>query len=624
MLPLPPSPKRSAFRRFLVSTSLGLALFYGGSTYASLKNPTYADFFTEKVPGGDTLVDYAERSPYAQSWKTANVKDVPQKAVEAASAGYDRLSGALHRVIGDANDKIDDVKETGKTVEKKSQYGLKDAQNRAKEMVYKVEKKVDEADFKERGEKAIEDVKIKSQQLGNSAKKELKKAEAEVKERIPSINKAIEPKGQPYGKPLPLQHEAPEGYSASSIRDRGVHAEPNDPMTRLREPPALPSLPRLAPSMESLSGSEPLVAQLASTVDNLAAFLRETPNSGIQARGVLDEARKEFTRLSERLEQIKKIEAEKLRKGLESQKNKYDAELKKAAEEARAKVGKIDEKWKKEQEVLRKKEASEYEDKLNKELATQSELINQRLKEEVVSQGIEMQRRWMEEIKARVEAERGGRLAKLDELATDLGNLQKISLDNSQALEENASAIAVDAALRELNKVALEEQDQLGLKASFTKQLEKVKQSVKGKETNDLLSEILEQLDTSKPDQGVESFSTLYSWFTLKVRPAVQRVALVPEQSGILTHLLSSTVSPFLFQKSGFPQGEDVPSVLARSQFYLERRDLDGAAREINQLKGWPKILVEDWLNAARKRLEVEQHIQVAQVEAHFASLQTA
>lgn len=618
------------FRRALLWTSSGLVLFYGGSTYASLKNPTYADFFTEKVPGGDYLYDAADRSSWTQSLKRADVGEVPQRAVEAASAGYDRLSGAIQRVMGEVSDKADEARESGQIAGKKGQDSLKEARKQAKDLVHKAQKKVDETDVKAQGEKvkakaekALEDVKDKSQQLVDRAKLQLHKAEEEVREKVPA-GKGVSTGSQPFGKPLPLQHEAPEGYSASPIRDRGVRAEPKDPLTRLRDPEELPSLPRLAPSLKSLSGSEPMIAQLASTVDDLAAFLRDTPNSGVQARGVLDEAKKEFARLSERLEQIKKTEADKLKQGLESQKKKYDAELKKAADSARAQVGKIDEKWKKEQDALRKKEAGEYEDKLKKELATQSELINERLREEVVSQGIEMQRRWMNEIKARVEAERGGRLAKLDELATDLGNLQKISLDNSQALEENASAIAVDAALRELNAVALEEQDEAGTKASFNKQLDKVKKSIKGKEDNELLTTILDRLEVSDPNEGVESFSTLYSWFTQKVRPAIQRVALVPEQAGILTHLMSSTFSPLLFQKSGCPSGNDVPSVLARTQFHLERRDLDSAAREVNQLKGWSKILAEDWLVAARKRLEVEQHVQVAQIEAHFASLQTA
>jgi mitofilin len=599
-------------------------LFYGGSTYASLQSAAYADFFTENVPGGDYLVESAERSSWTQSMKKTDLSEAPSRAANAASAGLNRVTRAINRLKGEVSEKADEVREGSQSIGVDGKEALQDVRKRANDMVHKVEKKVDETDIRGKGEKAVEDVKEKSKDLVEKAKLQLHKAEEDIRKKVPA-GKGVSTGAQPYGKPLPLQHEAPEGYSASAIRDRGVQAEPNDPMTRLRDPATLPSLPKLAPSLESLSGSEPMIAQLASTVDELAAFLRETPNSGVQARGVLDEAKKEFARLSERLEQIKKTEADKLKQGLESQKKKYDAELKKAADSARAQVGKIDEKWKKEQDALRKKEAGEYEDKLKKELATQSELINERLKEEVVSQGIEMQRRWMKEIKARVEAERGGRLAKLDELATDLGNLQKISLDNSQALEENASAIAVDAALRELNAVALEEQEEVGTKASFTKQLEKVKKSIKGKEDSDLLLTILQRLDASDPSDGVESFSTLYSWFTQKVRPAIQRVALVPEQAGILSHLFSSTVSPLLFNKNGLcPGSEDVPSVLARSQHHLERRDLDNAAREINQLKGWPKILAEDWLQAARKRLEVEQHVQLAQIEAHFSSLQTA
>lgn len=569
------------------------------------------------------MVDFAERSPLLRDLKTSDVAGVPQKAVDAASAGYERVSDAVHRVMGKAEDVAQDIKESSKGVEKKGEEAMADARKTARSWVTKVEKEVDQTDVKGKSKETVEQVKAKSQNLVDNAKKAAARVEAEVKDKTSGIgSKSVT---TPYGKPLPLQHEAPEGYSASAIRDRGVKAEPNDPNTRLRDPSALPVIPRLAPSLSSLSGSEPMIAQLASTVDDLAAFLRETPNSGVQARGVLDEAKKELSKLYERLEYIKKTEADKLQKGLESQKNKYDAELKKAAENARSQVGKVDEKWKKQQEELRKQEANEYEAKLKNELSTQSEIINERLKEEVVSQGIEMQRRWMKEIKARVEAERGGRLAKLDELAKDLGDLQKISLGNSQALEENASSVAIGAALRELTMVALEEQSEIGTKSSFAKELEKVKKSIKGSnESNELLSVTLSHMDSSQPDQGVESFSTLYSWFTQKVRPAIQRVALVPEQSGVLSHLMSSAVSPLLFKKTGFPEGDDVPSVLARSQFYLERRDLDGAAREINQLKGWPKILAEDWVSAARKRLEVEQHIQVAQVEAHFASLQTA
>ena len=61
-----------------------------------------------------------------------------------------------------------------------------------------------------------------------------------------------------------------------------------------------------------------------------------------------------------------------------------------------------------------------------------------RLKEKVVAQGIEMQRRWMREVEMQVEEERGGRLACLDELGP-ISNAWRDSLqvDNSSYLDKN-------------------------------------------------------------------------------------------------------------------------------------------------------------------------------------------
>jgi mitofilin len=53
----------------------------------------------------------------------------------------------------------------------------------------------------------------------------------------------------------------------------------------------------------------------------------------------------------------------------------------------------------------------------------------------------------------------------------------------------------------------------------------------------------------------------------------------------------------------------------------LNEKDLDSAARELNQLKGAAKALLQDWLRAARERLEVEQALDVVQTQATFASL---
>ncbi|OMJ23238.1 MICOS complex subunit MIC60 [Smittium culicis] len=110
--------------------------------------------------------------------------------------------------------------------------------------------------------------------------------------------------------------------------------------------------------------------------------------------------------------------------------------------------------------------------------------------------------------------------------------------------------------------------------------------------------------------EGVASFPQLTARFEYLARE-IKKISLVPEKSGLFSHMSSAVLSKVMFNKHGLVDGNDVEAVLARAEFFLKERDLDLAAREVNQLSGWPKALAEDWLAAARNRLEVEQLLQV-------------
>lgn len=132
--------------------------------------------------------------------------------------------------------------------------------------------------------------------------------------------------------------------------------------------------------------------------------------------------------------------------------------------------------------------------------------------------------------------------------------------------------------------------------------------------SSEALKAVLATIPSSALSEGVESLPDLTYWFTAKVAPRIRSVALVPTDAasaGVLAHLTSAVVSPLLFKKSGPVDGSDINSILARAEDRLVRRDLDGAARELNQLEGWAGVLAKDWLKEARKRLEVEQAIDV-------------
>lgn len=233
-----------------------------------------------------------------------------------------------------------------------------------------------------------------------------------------------------------------------------------------------------------------------------------------------------------------------------------------------------------------------------------------RLKEEVIAQGIELQRRWIREVKVRVEQERGGRLAKLDELAAGLKRLERLALDNGTYLDENLRVHALWSALRALSHAV-----ESPVRKPFREEL-RVLRHFAGARDDPAAAAALETLEaTDVPDVGVEPLADLSSWFITSVAPRVESVALVPDQNaGLLAHLTSHLFSSFRFRRHGLVEGKDVLSIVARAECYLNEKDLDSATRELNQLKGTPKALLEDWLAAARRRLEILQALEVCVV----------
>ncbi|SJL19046.1 related to FCJ1-mitochondrial inner membrane protein involved in formation of crista junctions [Armillaria ostoyae] len=369
-----------------------------------------------------------------------------------------------------------------------------------------------------------------------------------------------------YTEPLPVGFEPPPGFQ-----------RPVPPPKKEAPPPEPPAaLPLIAPSIADVS--DPIIKHLAATIDDLASYLKSNPNAASQITPVLEAAKGDLSSLVEKIETgnitIKMIELE-----MEAQ-DKLDSqedEFRKAFDQHQVELTRA------------------YREKLDNELRTHLEIINERLKEEVIAQGIELQRRWIREIKVRVEQERGGRLAKLDELSTQL---------KLRTLSSSALASAVRKPFREelriLRHVATAREDPV-------------------------TSAALDALESTEvPDVGVEPFADLASWFTTSVAPKVSNVALVPDQdAGLLSHFASHLLSSFRFKRHGLVSGDDVLSVLARAEYYLNEKDLDSATRELNQLKGTAQVLLFDWLEAARRRLEVQQALEVVQTQATLASLFT-
>ena len=241
-----------------------------------------------------------------------------------------------------------------------------------------------------------------------------------------------------------------------------------------------------------------------------------------------------------------------------------------------------------------------------------------------MSQGIELQRRWLRSIKTQVETERGGRLAKLDTLTTSLKQLERITLDNSASLDDNIRLHKVWSALRAVQakteKGDMAFDDELRVLRALSTPVDN--SSI---QPDAVVIATLGQLEASGiPQTGVKSFAALSSWFTNSVAPRCQSASLVPppQEATVLTQMTSAILSKIMFtHKAGPVEGDDVNSILARVEWCLGEKDLDGAAREANSLRGWPGRLAKDWLREARRRLEVMQALDIVGTEATLSSL---
>ncbi|EIW57692.1 uncharacterized protein TRAVEDRAFT_65422 [Trametes versicolor FP-101664 SS1] len=633
--PAPPKKKKSIVRRLVLYSAAGVSTYYVGSAFVSFQVPAYRDFFVEQVPLGASFLQYAED----HEWDTLTINDVldsGKNAIVMSREYFDKLMAQLDP---------EKAKEALEKTKASASQAAEDTRERLKSMSKNVKTSVEKSQGKvhDQGAKAAAIAKHQSVQFSEGVEDLIRKAEAALADKsavtnLPDATTTPEqPAGSPpdatpphdnateetsvrsnvYNAPLPVGFEPPPGYSRPAPPKPAPKAKPESSEKKSEPAPPPAPLPLIAPAVAELGGSEPVIAQLATVIDDLASYLNTNPTAADKARDILDTAKIDLTQLATRFDEVRETERKKLEASLDEQARECMQSLMELEMSAQDKLDTQEESFKKFFEQERAKMIQEYRQKLNSELQTQSEIINERLRNEVVAQGIELQRRWIREIKVRVEQERGGRLAKLDEIATSLKRLERVALDNSSYLDENIRVHALWSALRAVHHTI-----DASERKPFREELRALRHVAAARE-DPVVAAALETLEASEvPDIGVEPLADLTTWFTSSVAPRVSSVALVPDQNaGVLSYLASNLFSSFRFQRHGLVEGSDVLSVLARAEHHLNEKDLDSAARELNQLKGPAKTLLSDWLDAARRRLEVLQALQVVETEATLASL---
>ena len=629
-----PKKKKNIIRRIFWTTAGAAGTFYVGSTFLAFNNQPYYDFFSDRVPLGQPMLEFAE----SQGWDTLTAQDVITAGHQAVLVTQKFVTDTINGTKTPPEVPAPPIKQT---LEKKVQEVKPIIKNVANETKTKIEKVAEQT--KQESEKAAEKVADVVKSVVPVAQSEAKHIADEVSELVQKAEDALKAPtnppevASPSSEPAlvtstpPQEDAAPQGGEVSKDVPKDVYVAPLpigfEPPPGFQRPapkkaapvePSTVALPLVAPAVSSIGVSEPIITHLAGTIDNLASYLASNPAAASKVSDVLETAKSDLTSLADRIDKAREEERQTLEAKLDEQTREYTLKMMELEMEAQDKLDHQHEDFRQLFDEEKVRMAQAYREKLENELWTQTEIINERLKEEVIAQGIELQRRWIREIKVRVEQERGGRLGKLEELSSHLKRLERVALDNSTYLDDNIRVHHLWSAFRAVTSSSISSP----VRKPFRDEL-RVLRHISDAREDPVVASTLESLESSQtPDIGVEPFADLATWFTNDVAPKVCHVALVPEENaGVLSYLASHLFSGLRFRRQGLVGGDDVLSVISRAEHYLNEKDLDSAARELNQLKGPAKVLLHDWLEAARRRLEVEQALEVVQTQATLASL---
>ncbi|KAJ4397632.1 Folylpolyglutamate synthetase [Gnomoniopsis smithogilvyi] len=425
---------------------------------------------------------------------------------------------------------------------------------------------------------------------------------ADKTEKVKQIAKAKapEPKEVP---PKPKEQSAPAAVEPKKAAPASVDAattgfktpEVNEPS---RLPPPAPLQPVYFPGVD-----EPVVQDLAHMLNDIIAVINA---DGAHAKysSAIDKAKNELQKVYKEIDQIK-AEAEK--NAAAQVKERVDV-FDKAANDLLTRVETTmaaqEAGWQREFDEEMRKIKDTYESRIKVMTERERELSEKRLGNKMLEQALELKRQFTKQIKDQVEKERDSRLGRLDELSKSVSNLEKLAAGWNEVVDMNLRTqqlhVAVEAVRASLEDAAHPR--------PFIKELVALKEIAAD---DSVVNAAIASINPVAYQRGVSNSAELIDRFR-RVAAEVRKASLLPEDAGVASHASSFVLSKVLFKKQGLAAGDDVESILTRTQTFLEEGDLDGAAREMNGLTGWAKTLSRDWLGEVRKVLEVRQALEVS------------
>lgn len=224
--------------------------------------------------------------------------------------------------------------------------------------------------------------------------------------------------------------------------------------------------------------------------------------------------------------------------------------------------------------------------------------------------------------------ERDGKLKDLDALSSRISKVESLELELSKTAASFQTYKQIKKSVSKLQYLLSSNESSATRGTDIVSEINNLKQLTAPLD-NELINATLASFPSDKElltSGGVLTQSQLISRWAL-LAPELRSVSLLPENAGILGYLSSAIFSKFLLKKNGIPHatedkliGNDVESVIARVNTYLQKNQLDNAVEEVSSLKGATDRLSQDWLQESRKKLELQFLVELLDAEIHITA----
>ncbi|KAK0630201.1 mitochondrial inner membrane protein Mitofilin [Bombardia bombarda] len=374
-----------------------------------------------------------------------------------------------------------------------------------------------------------------------------------------------------------------------------------------RYPPASPIDPLAIPD-----AAEPVVQDLVRMLNDIITVVNHD-GANLKYARTIGKAKDELSKVGRKIKDIKAAVEKDAAKQVKARVDGFDKAANELVTRIEGAMASQETQWRQEFEEEMQRVRKSYDEKVSLVQQRERQIGEEKLNNRLLEQAVELQRRFAQDIKKHVEKERDGRLGKLEYLSSAVSELERLTTGWNDVVDTNLRTqqlhVAVDAV-----RASLEDSQH---PRPFIKELVALKEIASD---DAVVDAAIASINPTAYQRGISPPAELVDRFR-RVATEVRKASLLPEDAGVASHASSYVLSKLLFKKQGLAAGDDVESILTRTQTYLEEGDLDNAAREMNGLSGWAKTLSRDWLGEVRKVLEVQQALEVIQTEARLQSL---